>query len=427
MKRKLLSVLLVSALTMSTLVGCGGGTNEEVTKATDEFIEEVDKLMGEETDEVAEKVEVTAESLFENAIAESENSSMDLNLVLDIALDADTINTDGDMSITGSLGMAVDATIKTETDKDTVHSYGNMKLDMMGMSIEMPMDEYYDLSKEPYIAYKSSQDSSGGVIWEAEEVDEVPNSLTNVDFSDINDDAELTLLAEDTDEDYYVVEALVKNMDLSDIEEMSGSDLSEVDVKMFFYFDKETQKLSKINADMTDILKSAGEVEGVSFNTFKFDIVINDFNSEVTIPEDVLTYSGSTGTVEVTDNEIAVAADPNSEGKTLLHTYWGISEFATSDDIAKAIGVDKNMFNNEEWGKVYNSISNFLNNYTEKELLDYLEYFQYSTEYEQIALVKIAQVLDGKSTEYNTSVLDEVLGNNRNYEDALELIAEHNL
>ena len=434
MKRKLLSLLLVATMMSSALVGCNtGGKDAEVTKATDEFIEEVDKLMGDDSEVVAGeektetvKKEVTAESLFTNAVDESENTSMDLNLVMKLSMDASAMGADAEgMTVSGKIDLGVEASIKTETDEDTVHSYGNMKLNMFGMDIEVPMDEYYDLSTNPYTAYKATQDANGGIIWDLETVDEVPNSLTNVDFSNVNDEAKIELLPEDTDEDYYVVEALVTDMDMSSFEELTGQTMEDMELPMFFYFDKETEKLSHIETDMTDILKAAGEVEGVTFEEFSFSITINDFNSDVNIPEEVIKYAGAT--TSVADSEIAVAANPNSEGKTLLEAYWGTSDYAYNSDMAKLIGIDEKMFDDAEWGRVYISISNFLNNYTEKELLDYLEYFQYSSEHEQIALVKIAQYLDGKSTNYNSSVLDEVLGNNRNYEDALELIEEYNL
>lgn len=284
----------------------------------------------------SKKEEVTVDSLFTKAQETSKNAkSVDMTIGLDV---------DGDFSFGGDTSMNIklkaDLNSKAE-DKKGAYVDGTVNMDMFGMSQEVPVKSYTDLSQDgKVISYTYDKDTDSWEKSEDDSTSDMTASLGKMKDLDYSSVYKSLTLAKET-ETYNNVEAYhvsgeIKGTDLNSVisklddsmkEALKDVDLSSIVVGADFYFSTKDSSMVGVSLDLakTDFGKLTSELDkkaeggtakddkaedtakddkaedviatdepssensGVSFKTCKVEIKINSFdNYTFKVPDEVI-------------------------------------------------------------------------------------------------------------------------------------------
>lgn len=283
----------------------------------------------------SKKEEVTVDSLFTKAQETSKNAkSVDMTIGLDV---------DGAFSFGGETSMNVklkaDLNSKAE-DKKGAYVDGTVNMDMFGMSQEVPVKSYTDLSQDgKVISYTYDKDTDSWEKFEDDSTSDMTASLGKMKDLDYSSVYKSLTLAKET-ETYNNVEAYhvsgeIKGTDLDSVlsklddsmkEALKDVDLSSIVVGADFYFSTKDSSMVGVSLDLakTDFGKLTSELDkkaedtakddkaedtakddkaedviatdepssennGVSFKTCKVEIKINSFdNYTFKVPDEVI-------------------------------------------------------------------------------------------------------------------------------------------
>jgi len=274
--------------------------------------------------------DVTAEGLLEDLnMDDVESFSADMKLVLDLSMDMkqslydegysdediQSLIDQGQLSegmLNMGISMKLDAVM--EYTKDYSHMTGDIEVSMMGMEQETEMESYIDSTDDDkQITYTYNEEAD---VWYyvEEDKEEASNVDDIADFSDYLKEAKIV----EDDGDEYIIEMVIdfekyykdnpekaENLFSSGSDSLSMFDMESVieeleEMPMTFGIEKETNYLSYVKFDLTDIFaeilsssasddESAAMMEAMKMKEFSFEMELSDYNDvEVEIPEEVI-------------------------------------------------------------------------------------------------------------------------------------------
>ena len=284
----------------------------------------------------SKKEEVTVDSLFTKSQEASKNAkSVDMTIGLDV---------DGAFSFGGETSMNVklkaDLNSKAE-DKKGAYVDGTVNMDMFGMSQEVPVKSYTDLSQDgKVISYTYDKDTDSWEKFEDDSTSDMTASLGKMKDLDYSSVYKSLTLAKETEtynnvEAYHVsgeikgtdLDSVISKLDDSMKEALKDVDLSSIVIGADFYFSTKDSSMVGVSLDLakTDFGKLTSELDkkaeggtakddkaedtakddkaedviatdepssensGVSFKTCKVEIKINSFdNYTFKVPDEVI-------------------------------------------------------------------------------------------------------------------------------------------
>lgn len=409
MKKKLVALALATSMFFS-LCACSSGAKGEDEKPLSEAKEEV---ADNETTEPAEAPVATEEPF-------SDEEMIDLLLSQTDTLDSYSMKIFMDVSATGeldeetradleSLGndpedidMSVAMTIEMQMDvtESIIYSHGNFNMSMMGMTFDLPMEEYTDIENE--IKYSNEYDyATGTTAWTKSE-------LADKDTADLSafESVQAPVLSE-TD-DYYIINGIASDTTMVEgaLEGVSEEVESLSQVPITLKFDKETKYLLSVEYDISEALTKTED--GTTFNNCEFRVDLLDHNNvSVAIPATVISSATEAGE--------SFNTDPSAQESGALNLAQAISglSYMYPDDIISmwlyqypAIGssyVYMSDNSNEIIDDIILSLQVYLNDYTEEELIQYLDNIEYCADEDVAALILLGD-LDYLSGDYRTKM-----------------------
>lgn len=427
MKKKLLAIVLVASMAFS-LCACSFKIGEEKPLSEvldDKSEEEVKEDVNEHTEIVTETKEPTSdeeiiELLMSNLDAvETFSDKMVVDVSAKMELDEETRKAyeslgNSPEDIDNTVSFYIEA--QQDIGKEASHSYGTIKVNMMGMSFEMPTETYVD--KASNIVYDSEYNlSTGSSTWtkSVSLTDELPDLSS---FKDI----ENPVLSEM--DNYYIIKATTTNYEMAsaDLEGLTQSTDSDTSVPVILKFDKKTKFITSIEFDVADIMDES-EYEYTSCDV-RMDF-FNHNNVDVIIPATVISSAIDADAQEGVGSDLdfsSIGSDISSlgSGSSLqvsdnLNLAQAISgkSYLYADDIVSlwlyqypAVGSSYKYMaegNDEVIDDIILSLQVYLNNYTEEELIDYLDYIGQCTDDDIAALILLGD-LDYLSGEYRTKM-----------------------
>lgn len=221
---------------------------------------------------------VTAESLMENAFPK-DMSGLDADIDMSFACEMEM----EDLGMSGTMEMALGLDSNLKATEEAGYMSGEMKIKMLGMSVDQPMETYFDYENGVSYNYDKTTDS-----WSSKKIDKSSGSgIQPLDVEDF-DDLEL----KNTKSGYQVSAAL----DYDSLTDLMGSgiettgdfadmgDFSDMEMTAVFDFAKD-KSLSSI-----EITAEPGKMDQVDLSEFTLKITINEMGDsiEVSIPKDVV-------------------------------------------------------------------------------------------------------------------------------------------
>lgn len=411
-RTKRLNALVLSLMLVGiTLSGCSFSVGKELP------ISELTKDDEATSDEMpSEAINGTKELTFDKLVEKINENSIDkysCDVTMALAMDLA-----GQDSTTASCDM--DMTIHYEADSNASHAKGQVKVNMLGTEMIVEADEYEDYVGKMKYTYEPSTDQWSKIA--LNEVDEnvgyksgdLLSSLLNPQVEQIGHDYIITGEVPDA-----------SNMLAGVNDSVIGDTTIKAPAKITVSSD---YKITEAEIDIGSVLADWENTDDMKITKCKTKIVYLDASDvAVTIPDaiistavdgavDIITIADSDLTTESTVESseqtsevqnVAPSADYD-ESLTLSQAYFGLDEI-TPDDASKMFGAGFPSWEDasEDLSRIYVSLSNYLTNYTEAELVDCLEYFDYMQDYEQIVMVVLA---DSGFQTYNNALIESVLG-----------------
>lgn len=267
----------------------------------------------------SKKEEVTVDSLFTKAQETSKNTkSVDMTIGLDV---------DGDFSFGEETSMNIklkaDINSKAE-DKKGAYVDGTVNMDMFGMSQEVPVKSYADLSEDgKVISYTYDKDTDSWEKSEDDSTNDMTASLSKMKDLDYSSVYKSLTLAKETEtynnvEAYHVsgdikgtdLDSVISKLDDSMKESLKDVDLSSIVIGADFYFSTKDSSMIGASFDLakTDFGKLTSELDKkAEGGTAKGDTVGDDIAREDSTGEPSTTEEPS-----ITE-EPATSEEPSSE------------------------------------------------------------------------------------------------------------------
>lgn len=307
MRKKLLVTLLTVCMAAS-LCACGKKDEKpaeetktaETTAETTETVETVETVEAEEAEtvETPETAEVTDEELIEKLIsALDEIKSVKVNLHLSLLAHSEmTEEIKQEYVDLGIDPNEVDLSTTLNVDQEyfiaetAAHSVGTCYMSLMGMEFDVPTETYVDIPNLITYSNEVTYDISGDETVEKQQWNkrETQDNDIMLHISDLVKDVEEIVVHEVTD-DSYILKGVtsVENTAIND--DTLGSGLAsntEASIPVLLTFDKNTNYLTNIEYDLTEITEAEEEV---TYDAFEFYVILSDYNNvDVEIPEDII-------------------------------------------------------------------------------------------------------------------------------------------
>lgn len=450
MKKKLVALLLTSALSLG-LVACGGSDADlSVEPKATETVETVETLPVLEETESEDKVEeqkeakeiekskkyTDAKSVIEN-IKTFDNGEFSLVLSIDAEspmsaeeqADFESLGNDATNAVNS---MNFNFEVMSQIDKDLSHVQGTFKLKISGISMEIPMEAYIDSSSD--VLYESEYDMMSGVSkWKTTSIADSDTdyyALTTIttDLVDkilgvenLNEVAKFVEL----DHEYKItISASAIDNTGSDIMGSMTADLggdidtSDLGLNVVVLVNKDDMKLKSIQYDVGGADLSDDEIK---INNLVFAInVIKYGNTSVVIPESV--KSAVSSDFSDVDTDSTTSSNLQYTDESLAKVIWGTSDLDVevvfeflyeTYPYFEEVGYNKypSDITKPELKELHNVILDYcsrLEVYSEEDLISYLNYIKYSSPTEVCVLLLLGD-LDDLSGDYRTALQEAIV------------------
>lgn len=336
MKKRVIAMLTVLAMSMTMLVGCGA-TTESVT-------EKMSKVMAEAT-------------------------STDANMKMDFSMKmtgTDESNVESSMEM--AFGMNVDLqTVKESDTKSTGKVDGTVDIDLLGFQTSVPVTVYSQLDGDNVVTYSYDSDEKYWAKTSDDATDDMLSTINDMDFISITDNLELSKdKVKINDVDCYELKGSISGDEFNKIansltgvldssetgESLEDVDMSGLKADVTIYANSKTYEPVQITmdfsgSDFTSMLGDTEELLGteVKIDIEKFEITItyNGLNSVdgIEIPEDAL------------NAEEADDSDSNFEGKSEVKELT--VEDVENPDVDEISDTEASIDDNLEWIEYVNN------------------------------------------------------------------------
>ena len=450
MRKKLVALLLTSALSLG-LVACGGSDADvSVEPETTEAIETVETLpvleettSEDEVEEQKEAKEIEKSKKYTDAKSVVENiktfDNGEFSLVFSI--EAESPMSAEEQSDFEALGNDVtnavnninfNFEIMSKIDKALSHVQGTLKLKISGISMEIPMEAYVDSSAD--LVYESEYDMMSGVSkWKTTSIEDsstdflelstIPTYLIDkilgienfnevAKFVELDHDYKITIPASALDDSGSDIVGSVTGDLGSDI------DTSNLDLNLVILVNKDDMKLKSMQYDVGDSDLSDDEIK-ITNLIFAINI-IKYGNTSVVIPESVKNAVTSDSSDVNTDS--ATSSNLQYTDESLAKVIWGTSDLDAqvvfdflyeTYPYFEEVGYTKypSDISKPELNELHKIILEYhskLEVYTEEDLINYLNYIKSASATDVCTLLLLGD-LDVLSGEYRTALQEAIV------------------
>lgn len=407
MKKKMLTLVLAVSLVFS-LCGCNYEVKvgDKVIATSEDAVEEepdssekahgsgkslLDSSYSDDDDSSYDVASVTAESLLSQTYDDVESVSQKIEMVMDFEekMDADSAT---DVSATIKLHMNA----QIDSTKHTEHYFGIVNMEMSGMTFDVPIETYTDI--DAGITYESEYDmSTGTTSWTKSNYEngsektfgagKITSKVKDATVSEVNNS--------------YIVEGYIPSSEFDDIDvsEMTGIETVETQVPIICTYDKDTKYLTAMNVDLTAIIPSSAEI---AVNKCEISTTLFNYNEvDVLIPDTVIT-SASTSSDFINDSNLSDSGAGSTfevdDDLCLAQAVMGV-DYVDSSDVYEGwlyqypgVGASYELGSNGVIDEVLYDLSTYLSYYTEKDLIEELEYIEYYDDYKVAALLLLGDL-----------------------------------